>query len=72
MPLDLIDDKSTLIQVMALCRQEQAITWASVDQDLCRHMVSLGHSELMGSQMAEGKFPLRVARCTSCFKNQSF
>ena len=39
MSLDLTDDKSTLVQVMA-------ITWANVDPDLCRHMASLGHSEL--------------------------
>ena len=38
MPLDLTDDKSTLVQV---------ITWANVDPDLCRHMVSLGHNELI-------------------------
>ena len=25
---------------------QQAITWANVDPDLCRHMVSLGHNEL--------------------------
>ena len=25
---------------------QQAITWANVDLDLCRHMASLGHSEL--------------------------
>ena len=26
--------------------RQQAITWASVHQDLCQHMVSLGHNEL--------------------------
>ena len=26
--------------------RHQAITWASVDQDLCRHMVLLGHNEV--------------------------
>ena len=25
---------------------QKAITWANVDLDLCRHMVSLGHNEL--------------------------
>ena len=25
----------------------QAITWANVDPDPCRHMVSLGHNELI-------------------------
>ena len=43
MPLDLNDDKSILVQVMAW---HQAITWANVDPDLCHHMVSLGHNEL--------------------------
>ena len=27
--------------------RQQSITWASVDPDLCRHMPSLGTSELM-------------------------
>ena len=26
---------------------QQAITWANVDPDLCRHIVSLGHNELI-------------------------
>ena len=43
MSLDLTDDKSTLVQVMAW---QQAITWANVDPDLCRHMASLGPNEL--------------------------
>ena len=28
---------------------QQAITWANIDPDLCRHMVSLGPNELMAS-----------------------
>ena len=40
MSLDLTDDKSTLVQVMAWCRQ------ANVDPDLCRHVASLGPNEL--------------------------
>ena len=43
MSLDFTDDQSTLVQVMAW---QQAITWPSVDPDLCCHMVSLGHNEL--------------------------
>ena len=46
MPQDLTDDKSTLVQVMAWCRMQQAITWTSVDQDLQRHMASLCPNEL--------------------------
>ena len=46
MPQDLADDKSSLVQVMAWCVRQQAITWANVDPDLCRHMASLGPSEL--------------------------
>ena len=45
MPLDLID-KSTLVQVTAWCVWQQAITWANVNPDLCRYMVSLGHNVL--------------------------
>ena len=47
MPLNSTDDKSTMVQVMAWCRQAQAIAWANVDPDLCRHMVSLGPNELI-------------------------
>ena len=45
MPLDLTDDKSILVQVMAGAVRQQAITWANVDPYLCLHMVSLGHNE---------------------------
>ena len=44
MPMDLTDSKSTLVKLMAWCRQAQAITWANVDRDLCRHMASLGQN----------------------------
>ena len=47
MPQNITDDKSTLFQVMAWCRQATSeITWASVDPDPCCHMVSLSHNEL--------------------------
>ena len=52
MPLDLTDDKSTLVQVMAWCCQasrQQAITWSNVDPDLCRQMASLGLNVLTHS-----------------------
>ena len=42
MPMNLTNGKSTLVQVI----RQQAITWANVDPDLCRHMTSLGHNEL--------------------------
>ena len=45
MPENFTDDKSTLVQVMAWCLQ--AITWANIDPDLCCHMASLGHNELI-------------------------
>ena len=51
MPLDLTDDKSTLVEVMAWCRQAQAITWANVDPVLCHHMASLGLNELTIKQV---------------------
>ena len=47
MLLDFTDDQSSVVQVMAWCIRQQAITWASVDPDLCRHMVSLGQNELI-------------------------
>ena len=43
--LDHTYDKSTLVQVMAWCRQATS-TWANADPDLCHHMASLGHNEL--------------------------
>ena len=52
MSLDLTENKSTLVQVMAWCRhgvRQQAIAWASVDLDLCRPMASLGHNELIST-----------------------
>ena len=30
--------------------RQQAITWANVDLDPCRHMTSLGHNELIESE----------------------
>ena len=41
MSLDITDDQSILVQI-----RQQAVTWANVDLDLCRYMVSLGHNEL--------------------------
>ena len=41
------DDKSTLVQYWLGVVRHRAITWANVDPDLCRHMASLGRSELI-------------------------
>ena len=46
--LDFTDDQSTLVQEWLGAVRQQAITWANVDPDLCRHMVSLDHNELRG------------------------
>ena len=46
MSLDFTDNQSTLVQVMFGAVRQQAITWAKVDPDLCRHMASLGPNEL--------------------------
>ena len=46
MPLKFNDDKSALLQLMALCVRQQAITWANVDPVLSQHMASLGHNDL--------------------------
>ena len=40
------DDRSTLVQVIACCHQQQAVIWANVNADLCHHMTSLGHNVL--------------------------
>ena len=45
MPMDLTDDKSTLVQVMLGAVMQQAVTWANVDPDLCLQMASLGLNE---------------------------
>ena len=42
MPLNLTDDKSSLVQVMAV--RQQAITWASVGPDLHHHIVLVGQN----------------------------
>ena len=46
MPLDLTDDKSTLVQVMAWCCQATSHYLSQCWPDLCRHMASLGPHEL--------------------------
>ena len=46
MPLDFTDEKSKFVQVMAWCRQQQAITRANVYPDLCHQKASLGLNEL--------------------------
>ena len=38
-------DKSTMVGLGAL--KQQAMIWTNVDPDLCRHVVSLGHNELI-------------------------
>ena len=48
MSQNLNDDKSTLAQVMAWCRQS-LFTQINVDPNLCHQMESLGHSELKGT-----------------------
>ena len=65
--LYLIDDKSTLVQVMAWAVRQQAITWANVDPDPCRHMASLSHNELktfIRSSHAYCSFPKKFISIT--------
>ena len=47
MSLDLTEDKSTLVQVMAWCHQVTSIIQANGDRNVCCHMASLGHNELI-------------------------
>ena len=42
--LNLTYEKSTLVQVIDWCHQQQAIIWANVDTDVCHHMVP--HTDL--------------------------
>ena len=42
---NLTNEKWTLVQVMLI--RQQTTTWANADPDLCRHMASLGHNELI-------------------------
>ena len=46
MPQDFTDDKSTLVQVMAWCRQATSRYLNQCDQDPQHHMASLGPNEL--------------------------
>ena len=48
MSWDLTNDKSTLVQVMAWCRQATShyLIWTDLDPDLCCHMAFRGHNEL--------------------------
>ena len=41
-PWDTDDNKSTLVQVMAWCRKQQAITWANGVSVLYHNLASLG------------------------------
>ena len=47
MPQNLPDEKSKLVQVMLSAIKQQAIICANVHPDLCRHMTSLCHTELI-------------------------
>ena len=40
----------TLFQVIAWYRQWKNITWANLDPDLCPHMASLRHNELISCE----------------------
>ena len=64
----LIDDKSTLVQVMAGAVRQQAITWTSVDQELQRHMASLGLNELTRDTSAiwQGKTGSAMFQVMAC------
>ena len=44
MPQYTLDDKSTLVQVIAWS-EKRAITWTNVDLDVFRHRASLDHNE---------------------------
>ena len=67
--MDLTDDKSTMVQVMVGAVRQQPITWANVDPDLCRYMVSLGHNELMSQILQHDiNFDTYMCRCKNMLK----
>ena len=48
MPMDLTDDESALVQVMAWCYQAMSHFLSQCwPIDLCHHMMSLGHNKLI-------------------------
>ena len=52
---------------------QQAITWSNVDQELCCHMVSLGHNELINGKlysMSAGSFLTHWGRVTHIIMRQ--
>ena len=42
-----LDDNATLVQAIAWCHQEQAITWTNVERDLCHYIMPLCYNELI-------------------------
>ena len=50
---ELIDDKTTLGQVMARCPQSATIAWANIDTDPCHNMVAQSHNELLALFLLE-------------------
>ena len=66
MSLDLSDDKSTLVQVMAWCHQATSHYLCNVDPNVCCHMASLGHNELnLNTNTCTLKDHLRIQWITS-------
>ena len=55
MPWDLTEDKSTLVQVMAWCRQATSHYLSQCWPDPCHHMASLDHDELKVTSWALGQ-----------------
>ena len=51
MPPQLTDDSQHWFSWWLIAVKQQTITWANVDLDLSRHMVSLGHSESNGTSL---------------------
>ena len=60
MSLNLSNDKSTLIQVMAWCHRATSHylsqCWPNVDPDLCHPMASLGHKKLVHRLSASSNY----------------
>ena len=64
MPQSLTNKTSTLVQVMAQCRQANTFTWIKADPDLCHHMPSFSHNELTSVATANQVRPAFLSWCT--------
>ena len=74
-PQHLVDDWSTLVQVTTFSIRQAAIACASIDQDFCRHMESLGLNEQLSehkiwSNVTVSRWLFSTSQNFDCSKNK--